>query len=52
MIVPMMKAVVLSQPGPIESAFDSREAVERILATTVANVKAFRDGKPQNWVHT
>ncbi len=33
-------------------AFDSREAVERILDTTVANIKAFRSGAPQNRVHT
>jgi D-lactate dehydrogenase len=31
-------------------AFDSREAVERILDTTVANIKAFRNGTPQNEV--
>jgi len=33
-------------------AFDSIEAVERILDTTVANIKAFRAGKPVNTVHT
>ena len=33
-------------------AFDSHEAVERILDTTIANIKAFRLGKPQNRVHT
>lgn len=33
-------------------AFDSVEAVARILDTTVANIKAFRAGKPQNQVHT
>ncbi|MDQ2686731.1 MAG: hydroxyacid dehydrogenase [Armatimonadota bacterium] len=33
-------------------AFDSTEAVERILDTTVANIRAFRDGAPQNVVHT
>ena len=33
-------------------AFDSAEAVERILDTTIANIKAFRAGKPQNQVHT
>lgn len=33
-------------------AFDSVEAVERILDTTIANIKAFRDGKMQNQVHT
>ena len=32
-------------------AFDSVEAVERILDTTVANIQAFRKGKPQNRVH-
>ena len=31
-------------------AFDSAEAVERILETTVENIKAFRSGKPQNVV--
>ncbi|MDQ2688492.1 MAG: hydroxyacid dehydrogenase [Armatimonadota bacterium] len=33
-------------------AFDSTEAVERILDTTVANIRAFRAGTPQNVVHT
>ena len=33
-------------------AFDSAEAVERILDTTVANIKAYRAGKPQHQVHT
>ena len=33
-------------------AFDSTEAVERILDTTVANIKAYRAGKTQNQVHT
>jgi D-lactate dehydrogenase len=33
-------------------AFDSAEAVRRILETTIANIKAFRGGKPQNLVHT
>lgn len=33
-------------------AFDSTEAVERILDTTIANIQAFRHGKPQNQMHT
>lgn len=33
-------------------AFDSLEAVERILDTTVANIKAFRAGAPQNEVRS
>jgi len=33
-------------------AFDSKEAVERILDTTIANIKAFRNGAPINEVHT
>ena len=33
-------------------AFDSAEAVERILDTTIANIRAFRRGAPQNQVHT
>lgn len=33
-------------------AFDSREARERILDTTIANIKAFRSGEPINLVHT
>ncbi len=33
-------------------AFNSTEAVERILDTTIANIKAFRLGLPQNQVHT
>lgn len=33
-------------------AFDSQEAIERLLNTTAANVQAFRQGIPQNVVHT
>lgn len=33
-------------------AFDSEEAVERILATTVENIQGFRTGAPQNLIHT
>ena len=33
-------------------AFDSQEAVERILNTTIANVKSYRAGAPENQVHT
>ena len=33
-------------------AFDSREAIKRILDTTIANIQAFRQGTPQNQVHT
>ncbi len=33
-------------------AFDSVEAVERLLNTTAANIEAFRTGSPQNVVHT
>ena len=32
-------------------AFNSAEAVERILDTTIANIEAFRQGEPQNRVH-
>lgn len=32
------------------SAFNTREAVQRILDTTVKNIQAFADGKPQNVV--
>ena len=32
-------------------AFDSREAVERILDTTVSNILAFKKGEPNNLVH-
>lgn len=32
------------------SAFNTREAVERILATTVENLRAFSEGAPQNAV--
>jgi len=31
--------------------FDSAEAVQRILDTTVSNIQAFRKGTPQNQVH-
>lgn len=30
------------------NAFNSQEALERILETTIANIKSFIDGKPQN----
>lgn len=33
------------------SAFDTREAVQRILETTVENIKAFIGGKPENIVN-
>jgi len=33
-------------------AFDSREAMERILSTTVDNVQALRAGSPINVIHT
>ncbi|MGI4788330.1 MAG: hydroxyacid dehydrogenase [Janthinobacterium lividum] len=33
-------------------AFDSVEAVEHILDTTIANINAYREGQPQNQVHT
>ena len=32
------------------SAFNTREAVGRIVATTIANIRAFADGRPQNVV--
>ncbi|WP_125206048.1 NAD(P)-dependent oxidoreductase [Capsulimonas corticalis] len=32
-------------------AFDSLEAIERLMITTVANIQAFRRGSPQNVVH-
>lgn len=31
-------------------AFNSREAIERILRTTVGNISGFLEGKPQNRV--
>ena len=33
-------------------AFDSREAMERILDTTIDNIKALRAGSPKNVAHT
>jgi len=33
-------------------AFDSREAMERILSTTIENIQALRAGSPINVVHT
>jgi len=33
------------------NAFNTREAVERILVTTIENIKAFERGEPQNRVH-
>jgi D-lactate dehydrogenase len=33
-------------------AFDSREAVERILDTTIATIKSYRSGTVENTVHT
>ena len=46
---------LLSRPDMVITphiAFDSVEAVERILDTTIANIKAYRAGKPQHRVHT
>ena len=45
--------VLLRMPNVIvtpHSAFNTREAVERIIATTVENIAAFADGRPQNVV--
>ncbi|MEO7714914.1 MAG: NAD(P)-dependent oxidoreductase [Capsulimonas sp.] len=33
-------------------AYDSQEAIERLMNTTIANIQAFRAGSPQNIVHT
>ena len=45
--------VLLRLPNVIvtpHSAFNTREAVGRIVGTTVANIRAFLDGRPQNLV--
>ena len=45
--------VLLSHDGVVftpHNAFNSREALERILDTTIANLEAFREGKPINTV--
>ncbi|MCJ9430628.1 hydroxyacid dehydrogenase [Kordiimonas marina] len=45
--------VLLRMPNVIitpHSAFNTREAVGRIAATTVANIRTFHEGKPQNLV--
>ena len=45
--------VLLSHDGVVftpHNAFNSREALERILDTTIANLEAFREGKPINAV--
>ena len=41
-----MKNVVVTP----HSAFNTREAIERILDTTVANIRAFAAGDPRNVV--
>ncbi|MBI4092680.1 MAG: hydroxyacid dehydrogenase [Candidatus Kerfeldbacteria bacterium] len=46
--------ILLEQPNVIitpHNAFNSKEALERILTTTVENIKAFQAGKPINLVH-
>lgn len=45
--------VLLRMPNVVvtpHSAFNTREAVGRIVETTVANIRAFIDGRPQNVV--
>lgn len=45
--------VLLHMPNVIvtpHSAFNTREAVQRIVATTVENIEAFADGQPRNVV--
>lgn len=45
--------VLLRMPNVIvtpHSAFNTREAVDRIVETTVANIHAFLEGRPQNVV--
>ncbi len=45
--------VLLNMPNVIitpHSAFNTHEAIRRIVATTVANIESFIDGKPQNVV--
>lgn len=45
--------VLLNMPNVIvtpHSAFNTREAIARIVETTVANIEAFLSGKPQNLV--
>ena len=45
--------VLLRMPNVVvtpHSAFNTREAMQRIVATTVENIRAFADGRPQNLV--
>lgn len=47
--------ILLRRPDMVVTphiGFDSKEAIERILDTTIANVQAFRHGAAQNMVHT
>ncbi|MBI4426378.1 MAG: hydroxyacid dehydrogenase [Candidatus Kerfeldbacteria bacterium] len=46
--------ILLEQPNVIitpHNAFNSQEALERILTTTIANIKAFQAGQPINVVN-
>ncbi len=43
--------VLLDMPNVVitpHNAFNSKEALQRILATTVTNIKSFQEGKPVN----
>ena len=45
--------VLLRMPNVVvtpHSAFNTREAMQRIVATTLDNIRAFADGRPQNLV--
>ncbi len=45
--------ILLTMPNVIvtpHSAFNTREAIERIVATTVSNIASFLDGAPKNVV--
>ena len=47
--------ILLRMPNVVvtpHSAFNTREAVGRIIETTIANIMAFADGEPQNVVTT
>jgi D-lactate dehydrogenase len=49
----MLGDAILSRPNVVFTphvAFNSEEAVERLLATTVENIRAFLEGKPVNVV--
>lgn len=53
MLTMLQNHILMKMPNVLvtpHNAFNSQEALERILQTTIENIKSFRDGKPINLV--